>query len=88
MARTSDPNSATSQFFINVADNTRLNFRSADAAGLRLHGVRQGGRRHGRREQDREGAEGRDGRRCRPASIPGDVPTTQVVIKGAKVIGG
>jgi cyclophilin family peptidyl-prolyl cis-trans isomerase len=33
MARTGDPNSATSQFFINVADNARLNFRSADAAG-------------------------------------------------------
>jgi peptidyl-prolyl cis-trans isomerase B (cyclophilin B) len=33
MARTSDPNSATAQFFINVADNRRLNFRSADPAG-------------------------------------------------------
>jgi peptidyl-prolyl cis-trans isomerase A (cyclophilin A)/peptidyl-prolyl cis-trans isomerase B (cyclophilin B) len=33
MARTGDPNSATSQFFINVADNSRLNFRSADPAG-------------------------------------------------------
>ena len=33
MARTSDPNSATSQFFINVADNKSLNFRSADAQG-------------------------------------------------------
>ena len=33
MARTGDPNSATAQFFINVADNSRLNFRSADPAG-------------------------------------------------------
>ena len=33
MARTSDPNSATSQFFINVADNKRLDFRSADTQG-------------------------------------------------------
>jgi peptidyl-prolyl cis-trans isomerase A (cyclophilin A)/peptidyl-prolyl cis-trans isomerase B (cyclophilin B) len=33
MARTGDPNSATSQFFINVADNKRLDFRSADAQG-------------------------------------------------------
>lgn len=33
MARTSDPHSATSQFFINVADNTRLDHRSADAQG-------------------------------------------------------
>ena len=33
MARTSDPNSASSQFFINVADNKFLNFRSADDQG-------------------------------------------------------
>jgi len=33
MARTSDPDSATAQFFINVADNKSLNFRSADARG-------------------------------------------------------
>jgi cyclophilin family peptidyl-prolyl cis-trans isomerase len=34
MARTSDPNSATNQFFINVNDNTRLNFRSPDPTGI------------------------------------------------------
>ena len=34
MARTSDPNSATAQFFINVNDNKSLNFRSADPAGI------------------------------------------------------
>ncbi len=34
MARTSDPNSATAQFFINVADNSRLNFRSPDPTGI------------------------------------------------------
>ena len=34
MARTSDPNSATSQFFINVADNKSLNFRSPDPQGI------------------------------------------------------
>ena len=33
MARTSDPHSATAQFFINVNDNKALNFRSADARG-------------------------------------------------------
>lgn len=33
MARTGDPNSATNQFFINVGDNKRLDFRSADMAG-------------------------------------------------------
>jgi cyclophilin family peptidyl-prolyl cis-trans isomerase len=33
MARTSDPNSATSQFFINVVNNDALNFTSADPQG-------------------------------------------------------
>ena len=34
MARTSDPNSATAQFFINVADNDSLNFREPSRAGF------------------------------------------------------
>ena len=34
MARTGDPNSATAQFFINVADNKSLNFRSPDPQGI------------------------------------------------------
>jgi peptidyl-prolyl cis-trans isomerase B (cyclophilin B) len=34
MARTSDPHSATSQFFINVNDNKSLNFRSPDPGGI------------------------------------------------------
>ena len=33
MARTSDPNSATDQFFINVANNGSLNFTSKDPRG-------------------------------------------------------
>jgi peptidyl-prolyl cis-trans isomerase B (cyclophilin B) len=33
MARTSDPHSATAQFFINAADNTFLDHRSPDAKG-------------------------------------------------------
>lgn len=33
MARTMDPHSATGQFFINVADNDFLNFKSKDAQG-------------------------------------------------------
>ncbi len=34
MARTNDPHSATSQFFINVADNTFLNFKSEEPEGF------------------------------------------------------
>jgi peptidyl-prolyl cis-trans isomerase A (cyclophilin A) len=37
MARTSDPNSATSQFFINLADNTFLNY-STTSAGYAVFG--------------------------------------------------
>ncbi|MCX7096651.1 MAG: peptidylprolyl isomerase [Methylococcales bacterium] len=38
MARTSDPNSATSQFFINLADNTFLDY-SATSAGYAVFGT-------------------------------------------------
>ena len=34
MARTSDPDSATAQFFINVHDNKSLNYRAADPQGI------------------------------------------------------
>jgi len=34
MARTDDPNSATSQFFINLADNPKLDFTSNSVAGI------------------------------------------------------
>jgi cyclophilin family peptidyl-prolyl cis-trans isomerase len=38
MARTSDPHSATSQFFINVKDNTNLDFPSFDNWGYAVFG--------------------------------------------------
>ena len=38
MARTSVPDSATSQFFINVADNSRLNYPSFDGHGYAVFG--------------------------------------------------
>ena len=55
MARTSDPHSATAQFFINTTDNAFLDHKSRDGAGLGLRGVRQGRRRHrgGRRDRGR-----------------------------------
>jgi cyclophilin family peptidyl-prolyl cis-trans isomerase len=34
MARTRNPNSATAQFFINVADNAALNFRDPSPDGI------------------------------------------------------
>jgi peptidyl-prolyl cis-trans isomerase A (cyclophilin A) len=38
MARTGDPNSATSQFFINVVDNPRLDYPSFDGHGYTVFG--------------------------------------------------
>jgi len=38
MARTSDPNSATSQFFINVANNSSLDYPSPDGYGYAVFG--------------------------------------------------
>jgi peptidyl-prolyl cis-trans isomerase A (cyclophilin A) len=38
MARTNDPNSATSQFFINVVDNPNLDFPSFDGTGYTVFG--------------------------------------------------
>ena len=43
MARTSDPNSATAQFFINLANNRGLDYPSPDGAGYAVFGkVTQG----------------------------------------------
>jgi cyclophilin family peptidyl-prolyl cis-trans isomerase len=39
MARTGDPHSATSQFFINVADNPFLDYREATVSGWGIRGV-------------------------------------------------
>ncbi len=52
MARTSDPNSAQNQFYINVEDNNA----SPNLDRGRLRRLRQGHRRHGRGRKDQEGA--------------------------------
>ena len=74
MARTSDPNSATAQFFINVKDNDFLNQAQA-ARRQRLRRLRQGRRRAWTSS-------------TRSAPTPtgaGDVPLQPVVIKKATV---
>ena len=38
MARTSDPNSATAQFYINLVDNAPLNYPSQDGYGYAVFG--------------------------------------------------
>jgi len=80
MARTSNPNSATAQFFINVADNQRLDFRSADPAGYgyTVFGkVVDGMDVVNRIAQSATGAGG---------PFPTDVPKQRVLIKAARVV--
>lgn len=43
MARTNDPNSATSQFFINVVDNPGLDYQGAGNPGYAVFGTIRGG---------------------------------------------
>ncbi len=52
MARTSDPHSATAQFFINTVDNGFLDHTAPTAQGWGLRGLRPRGARHrgGRRD--------------------------------------
>ena len=80
MARTGDPNSATSQFFINVGDNNRLDFKSADPQG---YGYTVFGKVIAGMdvvEKIAKGATGAGGR------FPTDVPVERVVIKSARVV--
>jgi peptidyl-prolyl cis-trans isomerase A (cyclophilin A)/peptidyl-prolyl cis-trans isomerase B (cyclophilin B) len=87
MARTGEPNSATSQFFINVNDNTRLNFTSATPAG---YGYTVFGKVIAGMDVVNKIAKGPKGAPVPvpPGINPGDVPATLVVVKSAKVIGG
>jgi peptidyl-prolyl cis-trans isomerase A (cyclophilin A) len=73
MARTSDPNSATAQFFINVKDNDFLNqAQSRDGQGYAVFGKVVGG------------MDVVDKIRSTPTG-PGDVPAQPIIIKSATV---
>jgi len=80
MARTGDPNSATAQFFINVADNKRLDFRDAtpQGYGYTVFGkVVSGMDVVDRVAKAPTGAGG---------PFPADVPVTKVIINKAVVV--
>lgn len=77
MARTNDPNSATSQFFINHKDNEFLNFQNAANPGYAVFG------------KVVEGMDVLDAIADVPTSSVGyhdDVPTETVVIESAQII--
>jgi peptidyl-prolyl cis-trans isomerase A (cyclophilin A) len=76
MARTSDPNSATAQFFINVVDNPMLDFPRPDGSGYAVFG------------RVVEGMDVVDKIRAVPTGNRngmGDVPLSAVVIKTARL---
>jgi peptidyl-prolyl cis-trans isomerase A (cyclophilin A) len=78
MARTSDPNSATAQFFINVQNNDGLNYPSPDGHGYAVFGrVAQGLDVVNRIRGAQTGTKG-------PHR---DVPVDDVIIQSATVIG-
>ena len=77
MARTSNPNSATSQFFINVADNAMLNAPKPDGHGYAVFG------------KVVSGMDVVDKIRAMPTGVKSgmqDVPSTTVTIHSAVVL--
>jgi peptidyl-prolyl cis-trans isomerase A (cyclophilin A) len=77
MARRGDPNSATSQFFINVKDNPNLDYPKPDGNGYAVFG------------KVVEGMDVVDKIRAVPTASSGphqSLPTTPVVIKSARVV--
>jgi peptidyl-prolyl cis-trans isomerase A (cyclophilin A)/peptidyl-prolyl cis-trans isomerase B (cyclophilin B) len=82
MARTGDPHSATAQFFVNVADNAFLNYRSSDVMGY-------GYCVFGKLVKGQDVA-------AKIAKVPtgasgpfgSDVPLTSVVIEKVRLVGG
>ncbi len=82
MARTSDPNSATSQFFINVNDNKSLNFAPGNPGYTVFGKVISGMDVVNKIVKAPKGATGPVG----PGINPKDVPAEKVIIKSAKVI--
>jgi len=73
MARTSNPNSATAQFFVNVVDNNGLNAPSPDGNGYAVFG------------KVIAGMDTIDKIRAVPTGRQ-DVPTTQVLINSATLV--
>jgi cyclophilin family peptidyl-prolyl cis-trans isomerase len=82
MARTSDPNSASAQFFINVADNKRLDYSAPtpQGYGYTVFGkVVSGMDVVNKIAKTRTGAGG---------PFPTDVPVDRVVVKSARIVEG
>lgn len=79
MARTSDPHSATAQFFINAADNGFLNFKSESSSGW-------GYAVFGKVVSGQDVVDAIEGVRTARKSFYDDVPVEDVVITKATVV--
>ena len=80
MARTSDPNSATAQFFINIANNTFLNYTSPTPRG---YGYTVFGKVISGMDVAEKIAATPTGMR---GPFPSDVPTADIVIEDMKLV--
>lgn len=80
MARTSDPHSATAQFFVNVSDNAFLNFTAKNPNGW-------GYTVFGRVVEGQDVVDQITGVPTGSSRGHQDVPTQSVVIEGAKLVG-
>ncbi|MFK4447948.1 peptidyl-prolyl cis-trans isomerase A (cyclophilin A) [Caballeronia udeis] len=78
MARTSDPDSATSQFFINTVDNTGLDYPNGDGNGYAVFGKVISGM---------DVVKKIEGTPTTTRGPMADVPQTNVVIESATVVG-
>ncbi len=78
MARTSDPHSASSQFFINHGDNAFLNYPGQDGWGYAVFGKVTSGMDIVDKIAD--------GPTARTPPFGSDVPVTQVVIESATIV--
>ncbi|MCB1963333.1 MAG: peptidyl-prolyl cis-trans isomerase [Rhodocyclaceae bacterium] len=79
MARTQEPHSASAQFFINLADNDFLNFKSASLQGW-------GYCVFGRVSEGMETVDAIKGVKTGSSGFHQDVPTEDVVIERAEII--
>ena len=80
MARTSDPNSASAQFFINVADNKRLDFSAATPQG---YGYTVFGKVVAGMDVVNKIAKVKTGA---GGPFPTDVPQEKIIVKSVKII--
>ena len=79
MARTSDPHSATAQFFINVNDNAFLNFKAENSSGW-------GYAVFGKVVSGQDVVDAIEGVKTGRKGFHDDVPLDDVVIESAKVV--